>query len=254
MSKTIAKGRFCRQIIINLAVSIIAEKFNLFVDYCFYNEIKNLGINLFIGDNKYDNAIELTDNNYFGILEGEKLYTNIDPNNNTFQTKNISNMIYNYLQNELIKQNIINANVFRGRYKKNNDIFVHIRLTDVADLNPGYYYYRKAIQTIINSDIYNKNPYNNIYICSDDFEHYITKNIAVLFPNTTLLDLKPQYIIQFGSTCKNIVLSHGCFSAFIGYLGYDSTIYYPEYDENNMWHGDIFSINGWNMVKEYKKI
>ena len=50
---------------------------------------------------------------------------------------------------------------------------------------------------------------------------------------------------QFGSTCKNIILSHGSFSAIIGYLAFYSNIYYPKYDENKKWYGDMFSINNW---------
>jgi hypothetical protein len=241
MSRTLKKGRLCNQIIMNLAVSIIAEKHNLYVDYCAKNEIKNFGINLFIGENKYDNTIKLTDSNYFEILNTDKLLSNIDPNNDYFQTKEITNMLYNYLKNELIKQNIINANSFKTRYNNNNDIFIHIRLTDAERHNPGLEYYKKAIEKI---------NYNNIYICSDNLNHNIVQNITKLFSNVKCLDLNPQYTIQFGSTCKNIILSHGSFSAFIGYLGYYSTIYYPEYEENKIWYGDMFSIDGWNIIKK----
>ena len=38
--------------------------------------------------------------------------------------------------------------------------------------------------------------------------------------------------IQFGSTCKNIILSHGSFSAMIGNLSFYSNIYYPKIDKN----------------------
>ena len=39
--------------------------------------------------------------------------------------------------------------------------------------------------------------------------------------------MDPVKTIQFGSTCKHIVLSHGSFSAMIGYLGFFSQVYYP---------------------------
>jgi hypothetical protein len=48
MTTTIAtNGRLGNQIIRNLAVSLIAEKFNLHVDYVNFNLINDLGINLF---------------------------------------------------------------------------------------------------------------------------------------------------------------------------------------------------------------
>ena len=47
---TTDNGRLGNRIIRNLAVSFIAKKHDLFVDYCDYNLINNLlGIELFIG-------------------------------------------------------------------------------------------------------------------------------------------------------------------------------------------------------------
>jgi hypothetical protein len=50
---------------------------------------------------------------------------------------------------------------------------------------------------------------------------------------------------KFASTCKHIILSHGSFSALIGYLSFFSNIYYPEYEANKIWFGDMFSIDNW---------
>lgn len=63
-----------------------------------------------------------------------------------------------------------------------------------------------------------------------------------------MIDYNEILTLQYASTCKNIILSHGTFSAIIGYLSFYSNVYYPEYDYNNMWFGDIFSINGWNKI------
>ena len=60
-----------------------------------------------------------------------------------------------------------------------------------------------------------------------------------------IIDYNEQLTIQFATTCKNIILSHGSFSAIIGYLSFYSTIYYPEYEINKIWFGDMFSIDGW---------
>ena len=68
MTTTKPNGRLCNQIIRNLCTSIIAEKQNLFVTYSSYDRITLLGIPLFIGTQKYDNTIMLTDDNFFSIL------------------------------------------------------------------------------------------------------------------------------------------------------------------------------------------
>jgi hypothetical protein len=251
MTSTIAIGRLGNQIIRNLAVSIIAEKYNLYVDYSSYNLIKNLGIDLFIGKNKnkHNNTIKLLDDNYFDIYENKNenennsLDVNLNPNENFFQTKDITNLIYNYLHSDKIKQNIINKNPFTQRYNTNNDIFIHIRLTDVAKFNPGLKYYLQAISSI-NYDSSN----DNIYISTDDKNHNIIKQIIEKYPKTIIINYDEIKTFQFGSTCKNIILSHGSFSAIIGYLGFFSNVYYPEYETNKIWYGDIFSINVWHKL------
>ena len=42
-------------------------------------------------------------------------------------------------------------------------------------------------------------------------------------------------IIQFGSTCKYVILSYGSFSAFIGYISFFSKVYYKKIDEKTSW-------------------
>ena len=80
-------GRLGNQIVRNIAVSFIAEKHNLFVEYASYELIQKLGIPLFVGENKYNNTIKLTDNNYFDILNKKQLKSNVNPNKNYFQLK-----------------------------------------------------------------------------------------------------------------------------------------------------------------------
>lgn len=228
-------GRLGNQIIRNLAVSLIAEKHNIYVNYFNSNLITELGIILISGNNKYNDIIELNENNYFDIYNSNNLNYNLDPNNNFFQTKEISNKIYNYLHS--IKSNIIEKNIFKERYNNNNDLFIHIRLGDIAHFNPGIDYYLNVIKKI--------NNYNFIYISTDDQNHDIIKKIIEKYPNSYLSNMDEIRTFQFGSTCKNIILSHGSFSAIIGYLAFYSNIYYPKYDKNKKWYGDMFSINNW---------
>lgn len=229
-----SSGRLGNQIIRNIAVSIVAEKHNLYVDYSHYELIKSIGVNLFVGKNNYNTTIELNDDNYFQILSEDNLYNNLESKWHFFQTKNISYLIYRYLHE--INQNIINKNPFNVRYNNNNDAFIHIRLTDCAKYNPGIDYYLKSIEVI---------NFDNLYISTDDKNHIIIHQLIEKYPNAILLNYDEVTTFQFSSTCKNIILSHGSFSAIIGYLAFYSTIYYPEHNIDKIWYGDMFSIDGW---------
>lgn len=252
MSKTVGtNGRFCNQIFRNIAVSVLAKKYNLYVDYYNYEKIKNLGINLFIGENKYQKTIELNDDNYFEILNSDtKLESNVNPNRTHFQTKKLSDMIYNYIKNDNL-DNIVKLNPFNDRYNNNNDIFIHIRLKDAKNMNPGINYYLNAIEIIKEKEKEKGNNIDKIYISSDDVNDKLIKDIINKYNNiiTTIIYNKDEVdTIQFGSTCKNIILSHGTFSAIIGYLGFYSSIYYCNFNIVKKWHGDIFSIDNWNEI------
>ena len=233
-------GRLCNQIIRNLCVSLIVKKHNLFVIYSSYDTITKLGINLFIGQNKYNEYIELNDNNFFDKLNSCGIIYNLNPNKHYFQTKEITNYLYNYLNNDENKLNIINVNPYKKRYNDNNDCFIHIRLTDVAVLNPGVDYYLKVLKNII---------FKKLFIASDDINHKIIKNLQNNYPELIIINNNEVETIQFGSTCKNIILSHGSYSAIIGYLAFYSNIFYKKINKNNEWHSDIFDIPNWCCIE-----
>jgi hypothetical protein len=231
-------GRLGNQLIRNLAVSLIAEKFNLAVQYASHALLQKLGIPLFSGDHVYDTTLLLTDSNYFSIYQGETLDCNLNPNENFFQTQSIISVLYDYLQQN--KQSVITKNPFKHRYEANHDLFVHIRLTDVAHFNPGLNYYLSAIQSI---------PFHHLYISTDDKTHSIVKDIVAQYPSAELMQTDELDTIQFASTCKYILLSHGSFSAVIGYLSFFSSVYYPDYESDKIWYGDMFSIPNWTKCK-----
>lgn len=52
-------------------------------------------------------------------------------------------------------------------------------------------------------------------------------------------------LIHFNLRALVNILSHGSFSAVIGYLSFFSNVYYPEYELNKIWYGDMFSIDNW---------
>lgn len=227
-------GRLCNQFIRNLATSVIAERHDLKVTYSNPVFFENIGLNLYSGNQSYDTHLELTDSNYFETLNMPVLRENVNTHHSFFQTREITNMLYERIRSDPLKTSIIAKNNYKERYNRNNDCFVHVRLSDVTHFNPGLAYYLTALSRI---------TFDNLYIGTDSSNHKIIHRIVEAFPGSIVLDYNELDTIQFGSTCKHVILSHGSFSAVIGYLAYDSIIYYPEY--RNMWHGDMFSIPGW---------
>lgn len=235
-------GRLGNQLIRNLAVSLIAEKHNLKVDYSNKDLINKLGIDLFSGSNIYETKQGLVDENYFSIYNCDNLNFNLEPNSSFFQTKSITKFLYDYLHTDKIQCSIIEKNPFKENYSENNDLFIHVRLTDAAGWNPGINYYINTINTI------NTTKCNKLYLSTDEPNHDIVKMLITLYPDVNIITYDEITTFQFASTCKHIVLSHGSFSAVIGYLSFFSNIYYPEYESNKIWYGDMFSIDNWNKM------
>jgi hypothetical protein len=237
MTTTIGtNGRLGNQIIRNLAVSLLAKKHNLQVDYYNYDLIKTLGIDLFIGKNTHRDMKELTDDNYFSIYNCDSIDYNLNPNNNFFQTRTIIRMLHRYIHSKRVKSAIITKNPFKERYNANRDAFIHIRLDDASQYTPGIYYYLYTLEHIM---------FDKLYISTDEEDHDIVKTIMLNYPSAILVSQDEIKTFQFASTCRNIILSHGSFSAIIGYLSFFSNIYYPAYEADKIWYGDMFSIDTW---------
>lgn len=237
------KGRIGNQLYRNVALSLIVKKFDLYAEYSNNNFFKAMGINLYCGKNKYPTTIELNNNNYFDIYNSNELKNNLDANEAYFQTYDISKLIYNFLNEESNKLNIIEKNIFKDRYNNNNDCFVHVRLTDAADIeyNPVVDYYINAISMV---------NYDNLYIATDEPSHPKINKLLLLFPKAQLFLRNEYETILFGSTCKNVILSRGTFSNFIGFLSYYSKIYYPKNESQCDEYSDrIFPIDENKLIR-----
>lgn len=83
MSKTTeTNGRLGNQIIRNLSLSILAKKYDLYVDYSNYDNINNkLGIELFVGNKKHSKTITIYNNDYMNY------YNNNIKNDANFKMK-----------------------------------------------------------------------------------------------------------------------------------------------------------------------
>ena len=210
-------------------------KFDLAVTYSYSDEIKRLGIPLYSGKYTYDTYVIVDDDNFIYLLSAvDTLQSNLYVPKAFFQTAQISPIIYKYLE-------YIRNHKFCN---DNNEVFLHIRLGDTISCNPGFKYYDKVLSSL---------AFTNGYIGSDSPEHEICQKLVEKYPTLQILTTNAVDTILLGSSKKYIVLSHGTFSAMIGYISNcDSIIYYPEYDYSNSTnaHSDkIFSEPSWNQVK-----
>lgn len=238
-------GRFGNQIIRNLAMSLIAEKFDLIMRYQRSEEIEKLGLTLFSGKKKYNKHKVVDERNYYGMLKRKSIYFNVRSNPMSFyQTKEITDDINIYLNSSTVMKKIIDNNVYKERYNNNNDCFVHVRLGDVVNWTPGFDYYYKLI---------NQFNFDNLYIATDSPGHEIIAMLRKKFPKLQIYDTNLPDIMLFGSTCKYVVLSYGSFSAVIGYLSFYSHVFYKKVTHKTAW--DWFSGDKNNMFNDkYTKI
>lgn len=232
---TYNNGGFADQIIRNLCVSTIADKHKLFVDYSNYDKIKLLGIYLHGGPLKYEQTEIVNDDNFFDVLNADSIDYNINADESFFQTKEISNYLYDYLQKRENKRYIVAFNGYNKRYGNNNDCFVHV---SDGTSNLAFEYYDKVLSEI---------SFDNLYISCADSNNDVVQQIMNKNLNSSVLSYDELYVIQFASTNKYVILSTGSLSAVIGYISYDSTVYYPDYE--NTENGGLLSIPTWNKIE-----
>jgi hypothetical protein len=233
MSSTLGLGV---QLFRNLAVSLMASKHNLSVGYAHPERMEQLGISLYRGAYVYDRTYELNEFNYVALYHRDHIQHNLNANHAYFHTKEIIHIIYRHLHTPTVRSNIIAANPFRDRYLANHDLFIHIRLTDIVHSEPVKRYYRRKIDEI---------GFDRLYLSSDPPAHPMIDELLRTHSNARCIDLNDVEMVQFASTCRYVVLSHGATSAAIGYLAFFSDIFYPALNFDTMWHGEMFGIEGW---------
>ena len=231
-------GRFANSFFIGMALHFIAIKNNLLVSYKNSEKLKDLGIDMFIGNKTYDTSIYLTDQNLMELITGDPILKNIHIHIVYCQTKEFALYLRDYFNIYENKNAIIQSNYVKERYNANNDVFVHIRLGDIINhFNEPFEYYDKVLSSLI---------FENGYYSSDSMDHPICQKLSEKY-NLKKYSESEEKTIMFGSTCKYLVLSGGTFSWMIGFFGYFSEVYYPRIKRR--WHGDIFVFPGWKEIE-----
>ncbi len=243
-STTTAEGRYCNHVIRNWAMNLIAQKHNLRVLYVSKEPVEELGVPLFSGQNEYFMTALLNDDNFLHVLNAPAINFNLTTWESFFQTKDITQLLYSYLRTPEVMNGVKALNPFNERYNNNKDVCVHVRLTDAAMFSPGAQYYLDTIGGL---------DFDNLYIATDDESHPIHHAIRARYPQTVSVRMNELRTLQFASTCKYLVLSHGSFSGVMGLLAFHTDVYYPAFEADKIWCGDMFSIDGWHKVTTSSK-
>ena len=241
-------GRFCNHLIRNMVLSLIAKRHGIKVDYFSHSRIRDtLGVTLHSGARTFHGSgVALTDESAYRLLTDATatVDSNLIAKNVFFQTQVLTDLIVRELNTESQMTNVKQCNPFRQRYGRNRDLFVHVRLGDVRRMgkNLPFEYYSTLIAAA---------EYDNLHIASDSLKHPFITRLLSEFPEGQLCRKEPIKTLQFGSTCKHIILSHGSFSAVLGYLAFDSKtiVYHKCYNDRRKWHNEgLFQRKGWKEV------
>lgn len=196
-----------------------------------------LGNNLFQYGRALCDSIE-SDNCISNPLD-TKIFKNINLKHST--QKNYTQNGYFQDEETISKFIKYNDKIF-NKVDAEDGLFVHVRLGDLANNLPtgrscDIDYYEKCINNIEQS----KGPR---YISSDSPNSKIVIDLINKF-NLKLFQASSEETIIFASKFKNKILSMGTFSWWIGFLGAQDNVYFPDQSKYRIWHGDIFIFDNW---------
>jgi hypothetical protein len=274
-----APGRFGNQFIRHLFVSALAQRCDLRAAYSRGAELARLGLPLHTGARWFAAApAAATEAEVLAWVTGAAPFpdTCVDVRNDNCYCQSRPCSLWLHAHLKARAAHVRAANPFRGRYlesgarsptPKNSDVFIHVRLDDAAQWSPGFDYYARAVRRAAadfaaadfaaaapSSLAVSANTADTAvtgWVSSDSPAHETCQRLLAEFPGLAVWS-DPDVVrtIQFASTCRAVVLSHGSFSATIGNLAFDSLVYYPPYPPTQMWFGDMFTMPGWVCVTE----
>jgi hypothetical protein len=243
MIKTNYQGRLGNIMLHNVGASIVAKKFNYKYD------IDNCHLFSGLNPKPFNGTIEYSGDTYFTIYDHyetpltECIYF---PNNKPMLIKELLDMdnidfginIYScsfQSRNFLLSYEHEVRNFFDLEYLDvdEDDVFVHLRLDDATHQSPGLEYYIACLERL---------NFPKGYVSSDSPNHpFVTHLIENC--NLILYHDTPINTINFGKNFKNLILSGGTFSWWIGFLSKAKNVFFPK--DKIKWHGDIFVFDKW---------
>ena len=228
MDSRTAPGRLGNKFFQNLAISIVARKFDLYTvyheGYDIYDfsggvdNFEELGIDLFSGNcclrQLHKDEVILSSATLPHLLDPKTecpqvIYRAFASDDATWlQTASWAHMLLSDVIPTL-QPGLLRANPWRDRAGKNNDLFVHLRLGDATQWTP------RAVEDFCVAIKATK--YDDIYVASDSLSHQDVRILQTQF-GAKLFNASTVKTIQFGSLCKHIIVTDGTFGWMIAAL------------------------------------
>ena len=222
---TIDGARLGNWLFINFIIHLLSKKFNYFPVYVALAESDALGFKYHYGTECKNDLRLYTDDTILNLLSGPDFIDHGVSFNGFGQLKDI---VLSY-KHELYIISNKSFNLVDG-------VFVHVRLDDACQNNPGLEYYRTCLKNI---------NFECGYISSDSPDHPMVKSLISEF-NLALYNNSPVETINYAKKFDKLILSGGTFSWWIGVLSKASEIFYPK--QKIIWHGDIFVFPEWKGI------
>jgi len=223
LSTVCAPGRLGNRLFHTLAVSLLAERYDLATEYEDEALFARLGLPLAAGSRyMVDGPAALLDEERWAALmaappaPGAPLRLRLQiPPLAYFQTPAFARAARALLQAPRTQRALLAANPWRDRVRANDDVFVHVRLGDLDHTAPHFTrppsHFVAAVANATAADAGGAAARGRVYVASDEPDRREVAAVADAFGGEVLrLDVVATW--QFGATCKHLVLSDSTFS------------------------------------------
>jgi hypothetical protein len=276
-------GRFGNQFFRNMVAHFVCEKSHIKFTYGYNTWFNQLGITFFEAGsaNLYPNdrqGFTIPENQVMHyITSAAPLKRNLNFNASVFyQDPKFCQYLRHYFEEpsrrEKIRKSCCILEASTSSVKKNNDIFVQVRLGDTAKWSPGLEYYELAITRAgaaagtgtsacaagTSAGAAGTGTSAAAYIASDSITHPLCQTLIKKY-KLTVVNANEVDTLKLAATCKHLILSHGTFSWLMGFLNmlihddhddHHANIIYPDYDKRMRvkWHPNIYVFPEWNKL------
>ena len=252
LSTVCAPGRLGNRLLQNIAVSMLAEKYDLATEYDENDAFVDLGLLFYGGSQKMvDGPAMILDDSLWEVLMarpvsgflgvrlqlGGEVY---------FQNPAFAERARDFLQSPETQQSLLATNPWSSRVLANSDVFVHVRLGDLDNLFPNssrsFTEYIDAIINVSGSD----EKLGRVYVASDEPSRKEVQAIAEHF-HGEVVDLERIDTWKLGMVCKHLVLSESTFSWAVAAMHFKQTGSNVRFLKRRRdgWMGSIFDLSGW---------
>jgi len=232
------RGRLGNRLIQYCLARILSKKFN---EQISHPEIKFFKPRYITNYKIHKKNILVDDNNFLEILQLE----NLEPANLVLSGYFQDKLFLSEYRKEILQ-------LIKFTWEEKEGIFIHYRLGDCLTNNngsirliPAQEYYMYCLDEIL------KTSNQQVYISSDSPNHDRVTSLSKKYKANIINFENPIIAMFYGSQFKNKILSLGTFSWWIGFLGNQNNIYYPDGKECG-YNRNIFNLEEWKYVKRKK--